>query len=285
MSESTIYEAVTAELSKTFDPQLVQWKPGAVSRDKTRAMAMAYVDSRPYMERLDAVAPGQWEDRYEVFAAADRVVVVCHLTVCGVTKAGDGECLLSNGRGEPEPNAVTSASAQAFKRACTKHGLGRYLYDLPRRWVDYDADKRFFTRDGLATLMAMLADGPPPKQSHPDADSTATSGSNGNAAAIEIKFGKYNGRTLRWIATEAPEGEGPGDLDYLDWLAKEWKWDKGRQAAAAVLAHYQAQQQRPEQCPEQCPELAEGLAEGPVEGPAEAPGPLAQGQRAVEAPF
>jgi hypothetical protein len=35
-------------------------------------------------------------------------------------------------------NAGTSAEAQAFKRACSCFGLGRYLYDLGGHWVDLD---------------------------------------------------------------------------------------------------------------------------------------------------
>jgi hypothetical protein len=34
--------------------------------------------------------------------------------------------------------AVTSAEAQAFKRACSCFGLGRYLYRIRERWVDLD---------------------------------------------------------------------------------------------------------------------------------------------------
>ena len=36
------------------------------------------------------------------------------------------------------------------------------------------------------------------------------------------------------------------DLSYVEWLAGNWKWPQGREAAAAVLAHYQAQQPQPE---------------------------------------
>ena len=33
---------------------------------------------------------------------------------------------------------MTSADAQAFKRACSCFGLGRYFYDFPATWVDLD---------------------------------------------------------------------------------------------------------------------------------------------------
>ena len=228
------YEAIVAELQKPFRPEQVQWKPGAVSKDKTRAMALAYVDSRAYMEQLDEVVPG-WEDEYKLNVLTDRVIVLCHLTVAGVTRTGDGEALLVDNGGKPDPNAVTSASAQAFKRACAKFGLGRYLYDLPRVWVDYDPDKRYFTRDALAQLMAMLTDGAPPKSTQQQARASTDgndSGSNGNngkrnALQVVVKFGKYQGMTLGQIAKEDP--------DYLEWLAENWKWETGRRAAAAVL--------------------------------------------------
>jgi hypothetical protein len=39
-------------------------------------------------------------------------------------------------------NAGTAAEAQAFKRACSCFGLGRYLYDLEGQWMDLDEKKR-----------------------------------------------------------------------------------------------------------------------------------------------
>jgi len=130
-------------LQEPFPSDEVEFKPGATNREKTKALALAYVDSRPYIQRLNQVSP-DWQDEYQVTTLGDRVVVVCRLTVAGITRTGDGECLLSGGdEGERvEPNAVTTASAQAFKRACVKFGLGAYLYALPQVWCDYDAQKR-----------------------------------------------------------------------------------------------------------------------------------------------
>lgn len=41
-----------------------------------------------------------------------------------------------------DENALTSADAQAFKRACACFGLGRYLYDVPHAWVELDNRKQ-----------------------------------------------------------------------------------------------------------------------------------------------
>jgi len=37
---------------------------------------------------------------------------------------------------------MTSADAQAFKRACSCFGLGRYFYDFPAVWVDLDEHRQ-----------------------------------------------------------------------------------------------------------------------------------------------
>jgi hypothetical protein len=233
------YMAIKAELEKPFDPALVQWKPGATTKDKKRAMAMPYVESRPYMDRLDEAAPGQWEDDIELSEFPDRVGATVRLTVAGVTHTGDGECLLSTGKGA-EQNAVTSATSQAFKRACAKHGLGRYLYGLPRMRMDYDAQKRRFTPDALAGLQRMLATGEYPEGNGSSARGSGLHDGSGNgkgrdARAIIVQMGdKHKGKTLGQIATEDP--------GYIEWLSKNWRWEEGRQAATAIWQYLQSQQ-------------------------------------------
>ena len=64
-------------------------------------------------------------------------MVTCKVTIYGLgTHAGLGEEWADN------DNAGTAAEAQAFKRACSCFGLGRYLYDLEGQWVDLDEKKR-----------------------------------------------------------------------------------------------------------------------------------------------
>lgn len=137
------FSQILDALQEPFPSNEVEFKPGATNKEKTKALALAYVDSRPYIQRLNLVSP-DWQDDYQITMLPDRVVVLCRLTIAGVTRTGDGECLFTGeGEGERvEPNAVTTASAQAFKRACVKFGLGAYLYALPQTWCEYDAQKR-----------------------------------------------------------------------------------------------------------------------------------------------
>ena len=132
-------EKILEQLSFPFPAKALQWRVGPCNRDKTRGVALAYVDSRDYIERLNAVLGLGWEDAYTFTVVGTRIVCKCelrlHLGGQSIVRTGDGDCELS------DPNATTVASAQAFKRACVKFGLGAYLYGLPLEWVALEGDK------------------------------------------------------------------------------------------------------------------------------------------------
>ncbi|MCL7454750.1 MAG: Rad52/Rad22 family DNA repair protein [Anaerolineae bacterium] len=133
-----------ASLGEPFRADAVQWKPQVTNKDRTRALAVPYVDVRSYVDRLNEVMGADWSDDYQVVDAG--AVVLCRLTVGGVTRSDIGEA-------DPEDrNTATSALAQAFKRACVKFGLGAYLYRLPRQWEEYDAQARQFSPAALVRL-------------------------------------------------------------------------------------------------------------------------------------
>ena len=180
------FDTVLAELAQPFDPEAVEFKAGATTQDKARALALAYVDSRVYQGRLDAVTP-DWRNEYTREYVGDRVIVTCALTVAGVTRQAIGESLQASARHDGstviEENAATSAEAQAFKRACSAFGLGRYLYSVPQVWAEYDAQRRQFTpaaRPGPARDAAhgqVRARGQAPRQPR------CASGGNGNSGS------------------------------------------------------------------------------------------------------
>jgi len=65
-----------------------------------------------------------------------KVLVTCVVSIPGVgTHSGSGE------EWADDENAMTSAEAQAFKRACSCFGLGRYFYNFAEIWVDLDEYK------------------------------------------------------------------------------------------------------------------------------------------------
>ena len=137
------------ELRKPFHPSIIEWKPGALNQDKTKALAMPYADLRAYQDRLDQVCGLRWSVTFTPWG--DRIIA--HLTIHGVTRSSTGE---PDSQAERNEFAGTAAEAQAFKRACSSFGLGRYLYSLPTLWVEYDAQAKSFSDKTKARLAQIL---------------------------------------------------------------------------------------------------------------------------------
>ena len=91
--EQTIdWPKIRRDLGVPFDNYYVGWKAQATNREKTRALAVAYIDARTVMDRLDSVVgAGNWSDSYRVVGDGDGVFVVeCTLTIHGVHKSDVG---------------------------------------------------------------------------------------------------------------------------------------------------------------------------------------------------
>ena len=148
MKNAQALQQVLDELRKPFHPSQVTWKPGAVKGE--RALALAYADLRAYMNRLDEVCGSDWSVAYEPWGE-DRII--CRLTILGVTRSSTGE---TTNEAERSEIGGTVAEAQAFKRASAMFGLGRYLYNLPTGWADYDPATKRFTDKAKAKLTGIL---------------------------------------------------------------------------------------------------------------------------------
>ena len=122
-------------LSAPFNPDEVSWRIGSMKKDKTAGMALAYIDARVVMDRLDDVCgPDGWQCRYSHTATK---------TVCDIAiKCGDDWLWKADGAGDSDIEAEKGALSDAFKRAAVRWGVGRYLYELPSPWVEVDEWKR-----------------------------------------------------------------------------------------------------------------------------------------------
>jgi hypothetical protein len=189
MTENTM-DAILKELSKPFHPVHITWKPGVFNRDKNKALALAYADLRAYQNRLDEVCGMGWSVSYTPWG--DRIV--CHLTINGVTRSSTGE---PDSQSEKSEIAGTAAEAQAFKRACAMFGLGRYLYNLPTVWCEFDSERKQFTEQGKGRLVGIIVQH---YRRHMDPDAELEelhiNGTNGNG---------MNGKGLHEVHEAAPQ--------------------------------------------------------------------------------
>lgn len=115
-------------LAAPLPPDRVSWRVGATTADKTRGMALAYLDSRDVQERLDAVCgPEGWQCAYP--HAGQK-------TVCSIGILVEGQWIWkADGAGDTDVEQEKGALSDAFKRAAVKWGIGRYLYDVVTPWV------------------------------------------------------------------------------------------------------------------------------------------------------
>jgi hypothetical protein len=147
-------EALRA-LFEPFPPEAVSWRVGSTTKDKTRGLALAYIDARDVMNRLDAVCgPGNWSDYYDVdWFPGDqkRMIVTCTLSI-----RVDGEWVSKSDAAEnTDIEAVKGSHSDAFKRAAVKWGVGRYLYDTDSLWVEIENNQ--IKASELPRLRARLA--------------------------------------------------------------------------------------------------------------------------------
>lgn len=145
-------EKVFEDLRKPFPPSLISWRVGATNQKRqqreldsgkdvpffpkgnqkiarpTKGIALAYIDARDVMDRLDdVVGPGKWQDEYP-FKGCCRIGL----------KVTDEWVWKSNGAGETQVEADKGQYSDAFKRAAVLWGIGRYLYDVQDVWVELD---------------------------------------------------------------------------------------------------------------------------------------------------
>jgi hypothetical protein len=132
---------IARALAAPFDETEVKFKPQAVKGN--RALALAYVDVRAIMDRLDHVLGVEnWQDDYQLLPDNS---VMCRLRL----RIGNKWISKMDVGGPSEQpdggDRLKAAFSDALKRAAVKFGIGRYLYRLPQQWADYDPVKRQFS--------------------------------------------------------------------------------------------------------------------------------------------
>jgi hypothetical protein len=130
--------SITEQLKQPFDQKVIHWRVGATNAKKlkckpweaTKGIALAYIDARDVMKRLDDVCGDGWQAEYP-FEGCCRIGI----------KVGEEWIWRSNGAGETDVEGEKGRYSDAFKRAAVLWGVGRYLYYLPNVWCDLSNGK------------------------------------------------------------------------------------------------------------------------------------------------
>jgi hypothetical protein len=187
---------LAARLRAPFDPARVSWRVGATTKDKARGLALAYIDARDVMERLDDVCGiAGWQKTYPHANGK----TVCNITI----KIGDEWITKSDGAGDTDVEAEKGALSDAFKRAAVSWGIGRYLYDVESIWVELDEHKSI-KKSEYAKLTRLLAGQKPAPVATPEPPEKTDAEVYTEAALITIDSGIYVDRqnAVSWFNGE-----------------------------------------------------------------------------------
>lgn len=154
-----------SDLKKPFDPKRISWRVGSTNADKTKGMALAYIDSRDVQDRLDEVCGLEWGCRYALLGQT----TICEIGI----KVWSEWIWRADGSGDTDFEAEKGALSSAFKRAAVKWGVGRYLYDVDAPWVEIKArGKSFYIEASEMTKLQRLLGAPPAPKPDPQAGMT-----------------------------------------------------------------------------------------------------------------
>jgi hypothetical protein len=232
-------------LTAPFPPERVSWRVGSTSADKKRGMALAYIDARDVMERLDEVCgPENWQSRYPHATGK----TVCEIGI----KIGDEWIWKADGAGDTDFEAEKGALSDAFKRAAVRWGIGRYLYDLDAPWVDIEPAGRSFkiSAHEMPKLKALLA--PKKKAEGKKAEPAKAEAKNGEAASMvpvnpkgfhlikphsgQVEVYDRGGAFLEALETGMRNGGDPGPWWAVNAATAKYIAEKYPQAAKRVEA-------------------------------------------------
>jgi hypothetical protein len=117
-------------LSEPFHSSQIHWRVGSTTGDKSKGMALAYLDARDVMDRLDKVCGLHgWQSDHPW---SDGKKLNCRIGI----KVGDEWIWKSDGAGETAVEGDKGAFSDALKRAAVSWDIGRYLYTCPNWWAE-----------------------------------------------------------------------------------------------------------------------------------------------------
>lgn len=120
-----------AILTQPFPHETLGIKIQALSKDKTKAMLICYLQHTDVMGRLDKIDPCWYNQKISLTGEKTDAGMwfICEMTLTlkGVTRINIGE-----------GNTEKAAYSDALKRCAMLFGVGRYLYDSDQAWVPYN---------------------------------------------------------------------------------------------------------------------------------------------------
>lgn len=131
-------------LEEPFAENEIEWRVIQLSKDRTKGLAAAFVDSRAIQNRLDYVVGREnWQNNFIYVPGAiynakkdkDLGLMSCICMISIYNPEREEWISKSDGAGNTDIEPIKGGISNAFKRAASMWGIGRYLYEMPDVWV------------------------------------------------------------------------------------------------------------------------------------------------------
>lgn len=134
------YGEIIKRLREPFTSKEIEWKIQVTTQDKSKGMAVAYMDARAVQKRLDeVVGPFNWKNVYSLWHENSQI--------CGISIFNDDRnewVTKFDGAENSDFEPIKGGLSDSFKRAATTWGIGRYLYEMEGIWVDIEPKGKSF---------------------------------------------------------------------------------------------------------------------------------------------
>lgn len=134
MQELTPREIQQA-LAKPFAPEDLEWRLQTLTKDKTRGMAVPYVNNRAIQNRLDdVVGPENWYNDFKPWHSSGKK----QSQLCGISiYFPDRKDWVTkwDGAEDSDIEPIKGGLSDSMKRAANQWGIGRVLYSMDTVWV------------------------------------------------------------------------------------------------------------------------------------------------------
>lgn len=184
------------KLEKQFSDDELEFRVGATNSDKTKGLALAYIQARAIQNRLDEVVGIEnWRVSYKEINGGFIAKLELKINNEWIAK--------EDGSGTTDYEAIKGGISCAFKRVASVWGIGRYLYEVEGQWLPIE-------QRGKSYIFKET-----PKINKHQNDVSIEESKEERAKNIELTFGKYKGKTLGEVLKE--------NKDYLIYLTTNSK--------------------------------------------------------------
>ncbi len=137
---------IEEKLKAYFPEEDIQWRITATTQDKTKGLAVPYLDTRAIQKRLDeTLGIDGWKVSYRDIDDG----FICSLSL----KLNDQWITKEDGANKTDYEKIKGGISAAFKRtASSGFGVGRYIYDIPLTWIKVKKQGNSYVPDEKISL-------------------------------------------------------------------------------------------------------------------------------------